>query len=706
MLHYAAARGHEEQVKKMLNKGADVNARCINGGTPLYYASLWKHEAVVEYLKAHGADETAGRINQFEGDYLGRKIPGRVPEVFAENAFLTPFAPHGSIAISPDGQELFWCHHAMPIQAMWYMKQENGTWSLPKIAPFTNPDTDYHDGSPSFSHDGKRLFFHSHRPLIEGGERKEDSDIWFVEKQGSQWSTPIHLDSPVNTDKLELAPTVGRSENLYFIGSEYENSLGTGDIYVSEFINGRYTPPKNLGSAVNSEYHELSPAIAPDESYLIFASDRPIFYNSSLNLYASFRRDDGSWTEAVDLGRAISENGWHPFISFDGEYVFYLRNDQYYWFSAQVIEELKEAMIGTKPRIGQSAVKLSFRKSDQYFEPARTSNIKLGDLDGDGDPDAVFSNMAFNHSRVLLNDGKGHFTFTRQSLTQQGHGVDLGDLDGDGDLDIFLTCAGYGENNIWYHRPSKIYLNDGKAGFHDSGQDLGDSLLSGNAATLHDLDGDGDLDALVYYYPDSNLIYLNDGNGNFTASNIAFSGGCSWIDLDSDGDIDYLVREIGTGFRTMLNDGKMNFTEHWHLADSTTIRGRIGFGDLDGDGDPDAIVTSGGNLDSRHSVVWFNDGTGRFEDGGMRLPVTRWSRLDTGDINNDGYLDVFVSNHGLPNYVWLNDGAGGLYDSGLRLGGPALNASCSLADLDGDGDLDVFVAAFAEGSNEIWFNEL
>ena len=89
----------------------------------------------------------------------------------------------------------------------------------------------------------------------------------------------------------------------------------------------------------------------------------------------------------------------------------------------------------------------------------------------------------------------------------------------------------------------------------------------------------------------------------------------------------------------------------------------------------------------------------------MRLPLTRYARLSTGDLNGDGHPDIFLNNFGLPSSVWLNDGHGGLFDSGIRLPGEWQNTGCPLGDLDGDGDLDVFIAAFGGGPNEIWFNE-
>jgi hypothetical protein len=142
---------------------------------------------------------------------------------------------------------------------------------------------------------------------------------------------------------------------------------------------------------------------------------------------------------------------------------------------------------------------VSLESSPQLFGRTETFQVGLGDLDGDGDLDAVLANMGANYSQVWFNDGAGQFADSGQRLTQQGHGLGLGDLDGDGDLDIFMTCAHYGGGGGWSKKPSRVYLNDGGGTFQDTGQDLGDTDLSGNGVNLIDLDGDGDLDAHEIY---------------------------------------------------------------------------------------------------------------------------------------------------------------------------------------------------------------
>ena len=300
------------------------------------------------------------------GEYFGQKRPGVQPEVFAKDVLLTPFAPHGSIAFAPDGREVFWCHHAMPIQAMWHMRLKDGIWSRPEFAPFTDPRTEYWDGGPSFDATGKRLFYYSHRPRETGGSKREDADLWYVTREGDQWSSPINLGAPINTDSRESDPSVSRDGSLYFVGADYEGGLGRSDIYVSALVNGRYTQPKNLGPAINSPEHELNPAIAPDGSYLVFASTRP-GRQQGLNLYVSFRDKQGEWTEAVAFGQSVLEGGaWRPSVTPDGKSIIYLRGDKYYWFSAKAVEDLRWAMVPFEPPTG---FPVSLERSAQDFRP-------------------------------------------------------------------------------------------------------------------------------------------------------------------------------------------------------------------------------------------------------------------------------------------------------------------------------------------------
>jgi hypothetical protein len=136
----------------------------------------------------------------------------------------------------------------------------------------------------------------------------------------------------------------------------------------------------------------------------------------------------------------------------------------------------------------------------------------------------------------------GVFADSGQSLgPNDGHGhAILGDLDGDGDLDALVTNSASG---------SRVYRNDGSGVFTDSGQVLGTRSQKG---CLSDLDGDGDLDAITTHRDDGNPVWLNDGTATFSAAGVhvgnrdALAITAGNIDSDQDPDV-FIGKFDGTG---------------------------------------------------------------------------------------------------------------------------------------------------------------
>jgi len=254
------------------------------------------------------------------GAYLGQKPPGITPKVFAPGIISTGYS-EACLVFAPDGKELFYVMQGAPYGVILTMKQKNNKWSKPHIVSFSGK---YSDGELSLSPDGNKLSFISLRPFERKGEPIEYWDIWIVERNKKGWDEPKNLGPIINSDKMEAFPVLAQNGNLYF-SSDRESGKGGWDIYCSEYINGNYTAPKSLKKSINTKYDEWDAFIAPDESYIIFGSkDREDGYGES-DLYISFRNEDGSWSQAENMGEDINSNAgeYYPIVTPDGKYFFF-----------------------------------------------------------------------------------------------------------------------------------------------------------------------------------------------------------------------------------------------------------------------------------------------------------------------------------------------------------------------------------------------
>jgi hypothetical protein len=322
-------------------------------------------------------------------------------------------------------------------------------------------------------------------------------------------------------------------------------------------------------------------------------------------------------------------------------------------------------------------------------------NVVQADYDGDGDVDLLVLRGAWlgrsgRHPKSLLrNDGKGTFTDVTFAaglgeVHYPSQTAAFADYDGDGDLDLYV--GNEGEENFRF--PSQLFRNDGDGTFTDVAAAAGvaGGLMVKGVAWL-DYDGDGRPDLYVSNYNEPNRLYRNRGDGTFTdvaapagvalplASHTVVTG-----DFDDDGWTDLYV-----GATTPLHRPQAHGTRIDPLSPlADYVADRLG------------RPTSG-----ETGKLYRNLGNGRFADVTRAWGVDRVllsGGIGLGDVDNDGFLDLYVGTawNGyeglLPNVLYVNRGGRRFADAtaAAGLGHLQKDAGIVLADLDGDGDQDIF----------------
>lgn len=280
------------------------------------------------------AAEFHGQTGQTgKGPYFGQEPPGTTPKVFAPGIISTP-AHEFSCSFTPDGKEFYFTRRdaASGENVIMVSKCVNGIWTDPKVVPFIQNRMSF---EPRVTPDGRRLYFTWDKPVP--GQSGPSMNIWYVEREGDGWSEPVDPGRFLNPNKA-MCVSVTLDGTIYT--SDISGGPGTEGIAVSRLIDGQYGNLERLPGPINVGAQDMYPHIAPDESYLVFASRRKSPPSSS-GLYVSFRDPDGTWGEprAIDLGL---EAGL-PFVSPDGKYLFFTAGERgksdIYWVETRFLEK-------------------------------------------------------------------------------------------------------------------------------------------------------------------------------------------------------------------------------------------------------------------------------------------------------------------------------------------------------------------------------
>ena len=247
------------------------------------------------------------------GLYMGQEPPDLTPEIFAPGLISLDKRYEQSITFSPDGNECYFTVRTVNWSNSWVMQTfyQNGAWTTPQRTSFSNTSS----LSASLSHDDSRLLFSSNRGTGQG--------IWQCFRTGEhEWSNPVEMDRQVSSTADEWSCHISDLGNV-FVCSWRPGGRGRCDGWRIPCINGQYLSAENL-TIMNSSGDDCGVTPGPQERYVIFQSNRSGGYGL-MDLYLSFAKSEGGWTEPRNLGPAINSSSIEaaPWISRDGRYLFF-----------------------------------------------------------------------------------------------------------------------------------------------------------------------------------------------------------------------------------------------------------------------------------------------------------------------------------------------------------------------------------------------
>jgi hypothetical protein len=418
-------------------------------------------------------------------------------------------------------------------------------------------------------------------------------------------------------------------------------------------------------------------------------------------------------------------------------------------------------MLNTLLRGGPGAVFSHVPAAAGTASGGYSDGIAIGDYDNDGFPDIYVSN--FGPNEMYRNNGDGTFTEVGAALgvddADWGFSAAWGDLDNDGDLDLYVVnyvdfgydnhkfCGSpqrglraYCHPDIYNAQADKLYRNNGDGSFTEIGELAGIAETidgKGLGVMLADYDNDGDMDIYVANDSTRNFLYTNMGDSTFfddgLLAGVAFNEdgqaeagmGVDWGDFDRDGLLDVVVTNLDLETNSLYrNLGAGAFADVSFAAgvgEPSLLD--VGFGvhwfDPDNDADLDLFVTNGHIIDNiaefrdnlefaQRNHLFINDGAGamteRSRDLGPGMALVKVGRGSAvGDIDNDGDLDVMITNNGQRGDYLRNEGgnAAGSWIQlrllGVRANRTAAGARVVLRAV--DADLPDLVREVAAGSS-------
>ena len=319
----------------------------------------------------------------------------------------------------------------------------------------------------------------------------------------------------------------------------------------------------------------------------------------------------------------------------------------------------------------------------------------------------LFVLFVFLHANVFAQFGEQKIIL--ENPLSGTRSIQTADIDGDGDLDILVS---YAFDNVvsWFENL------DGQGEFGE--QQIIGSLNFTNSSFPSDIDGDGDIDVISTSTNDDKLVLYknNDSQGNFSSEIILANENsvrdAKTFDLDNDGDQDIVyISFAGARLQWLENtDGQGNFGPPQLISNNTPAGANVQGDDIDGDGDID-IVAAIGQLDT---AAWYEnlDGQGSFSSANIiTTNANGIISVDIADMDGDGDLDVLSASitniNGETNVAWYEntDGQGVFIGENIITNDADFCYFVSAVDVDNDGDMDILSNSGETGNDRIFWQE-
>ncbi|MED5618308.1 TolB family protein [Ideonella sp. BN130291] len=228
-----------------------------------------------------------------------------------------------SPSFTPDGRELFFMRADRKFQSyrLLWSRCENGRWSAPQAPPFAAP-APVLEADPFVTPDGRQLYYVSsrHAHAINGGD---DLDIWVVDRGADgRWGAPRRLPEPVNSSASELLPRVDSAGRILF-GSSRPGGFGQGDIYIATPQADGSWRVDNAGPPISTSDNEYEAELSRDGRTMVVVADR----GDRSHLYRYARDTDGRWREQGRIPARADVFQVGPLLSPDGERLLFAQQD-------------------------------------------------------------------------------------------------------------------------------------------------------------------------------------------------------------------------------------------------------------------------------------------------------------------------------------------------------------------------------------------